>query len=147
MFWSRLHSVGNTFSPETPVPKGPRHCGQFSPHASIQSRTESAGSPRIATSCLVIIARRRGGRLRNIEGAPGLAVEILSPEDNHTGIRRKMRRYFTGRCEKRLGCVPVESQSLERFPETGQRALRDGAVTGGASPAAGISLRFSRLFE
>src|ERR1051326_1704812 len=57
MFWLRLHSVGSTFSVETPVPKGPLHWGQFSPQAGIQRRTEETTKRRMLPPVLVIIAR------------------------------------------------------------------------------------------
>ena len=61
----------------------------------------------------VTAERARGLNLRaNIPGAPDLAVEVLSPGDSYSEVRRKVRQYLAAGCQT-IWLIDPEAQTVE----------------------------------
>jgi Uma2 family endonuclease len=85
---------------------------------------------------------------KDIEGAPDLAVEVVSPTDTAASMRRKVRQYFAAGAAV-VWVVYPESREVEIWEESQKpaRVLQEDAVLEEARLLPGFSLRISRLFE
>jgi Uma2 family endonuclease len=84
---------------------------------------------------------------RDIEGAPDLAIEVLSPSDTATAMRRKVKQYFSAGA-KAVWLVYPESREIEIW----RSASGPASVLGGddlldaPESLPGFSIRVSALF-
>jgi Uma2 family endonuclease len=83
----------------------------------------------------------------DIPGAPDLAVEVLSPNDTASAMRRKIRQYFAAGAQ----CVWIvypETREVEiwRQPSQPQRVLQETDILEDADLLPGFALRVSALF-
>jgi Uma2 family endonuclease len=83
----------------------------------------------------------------DIPGAPDLAVEVLSPNDTASAIRRKIRQYFAAGAQ----CVWIvypETREVEvwRQPSQPQKVLQEADVLEDPDLLPGFALRVGALF-
>jgi Uma2 family endonuclease len=83
----------------------------------------------------------------DIPGAPDLAVEVLSPNDTASAMRRKIRQYFAAGAQ----CVWIvypETREVEvwRQPSQPQKVLQEADVLEDPDLLPGFALRVSTLF-
>jgi Uma2 family endonuclease len=83
----------------------------------------------------------------DIPGAPDLAVEVLSPNDTASAMRRKIRQYFAAGAQ----CVWIvypETREVEVWsqPSQPQRVLQEADVLEDADLLPGFALRVGALF-
>jgi Uma2 family endonuclease len=83
----------------------------------------------------------------DIPGAPDLAVEVLSPNDTASAMRRKIRQYFAAGAQ----CVWIvypETREVEvwRQPSQPQRMLQEADVLEDTDLLPGFALRVGALF-
>jgi len=85
---------------------------------------------------------------RDIEGGPDLAIEVLSPSDTASAMRRKTKQYF-GAGTKIVWLVFPETREVEVWEsESGPaRVLKDQDTLEGASLLPGFSLTVGTLFS
>ncbi len=84
----------------------------------------------------------------DIPGAPDLAVEVLSPNDTVSAMRRKIRQYFAAGAQ----CVWIvypETREVEvwRQPSQPQKMLQDSDVLEAPDLLPGFALRVCALFD
>lgn len=84
---------------------------------------------------------------REIQGAPELAIEILSPSNQGEAIRRKIAQYFAAQC-RLVWVVDMEAHTVEVWtnPEDPNRILREGDALEAPELLPGFSLPVARLF-
>lgn len=79
-------------------------------------------------------------------GAPDLAVEILSPSDTVRRINRKVKQYLTAGCHT-VWLVYPESQTVDVFEASGaERTLRSEEILEAPEILPGFSLKVAELF-
>jgi Uma2 family endonuclease len=83
----------------------------------------------------------------DIPGAPDLAVEVLSPTDTVSAMRRKIRQYFAAGAQ----CVWIiypETREVEvwRQPSQAQKVLQETDVLEDTDLLPGFTLRVGALF-
>jgi Uma2 family endonuclease len=83
----------------------------------------------------------------DIPGAPDLAVEVLSPNDTASAMRRKIRQYFAAGAQ----CVWIvypETREVEvwRQPSQPKKVLQDADVLEDPDLLPGFALRVGALF-
>ncbi|HUJ20889.1 MAG TPA: Uma2 family endonuclease [Bryobacteraceae bacterium] len=83
----------------------------------------------------------------DIPGAPDLAVEVLSPTDTVSAMRRKIRQYFNAGA-KMVWMVYPETREVEvwKGPSRAERILQDAELLEAPDLLPGFSLRVGVLF-
>ena len=83
----------------------------------------------------------------DIPGAPDLAVEVLSPTDTASAMRRKIRQYF-GAGAQCVWVVYPETREVEvwRQPSQAQKVLQESDVLEAPDLLPGFALRVGALF-
>lgn len=99
---------------------------------------------------LSFIAAERVRRIepgRDIEGAPDLAIEVLSPSDTATAMRRKVKQYFSAGAQM-VWLVYPESREIEVWRSASGPAsvLGDDDTLEAPEALPGFSIRVSSLF-
>ncbi len=84
---------------------------------------------------------------QEIQGAPELAVEILSPSNREEAMRRKIAQYFAAGC-KLLWIVDSEAQTVEiwKNPSGALKTLGILDILDDGELLPGFSMRVSGLF-
>jgi len=85
---------------------------------------------------------------KDIDGAPDLAVEVLSPTDTAAAMRRKVRQYFAAVAAV-VWVVYPESREVEIWeePQKPSRILQEDAAIEESRLLTGFSLPISKLFQ
>ncbi len=58
----------------------------------------------------VVLKPRMVGRAEELDGAPDLAIEVVSPSDSHPALHRKLGQYFRAGCRVALVVYPDSSE-------------------------------------
>jgi Uma2 family endonuclease len=83
---------------------------------------------------------------KDIEGAPDLAIEVLSPSDTAIAIRRKVKQYFHAGA-RMVWVVLPESREIEVWREnSGNQVLGESEFLSGADVLPGFSIKIASLF-
>lgn len=95
----------------------------------------------------VSIVLRESGPVQEIQGAPDVAIEILSPSNQSRTMRRKIGQYFSAGC-RLAWVVDPESQTVEVWESPGNctrvLTLKDSLEATGLLPD--FTLPVARLF-
>jgi Uma2 family endonuclease len=94
-------------------------------------------------------ARLPGGRapVGLIDGAPDLAVEIISPSEDRADMARKVREYFESGAEQVWQVFPETRQVVVFTAPDESRMLREPDVLDAPALLPGFSCRVSEIFE
>ena len=85
---------------------------------------------------------------RFIEGAPTLAVEIVSPNDRASDIHDQVQDFLAGAGTARSGCFGQASRAFSVYrPNADTRELGPDAMLDGGEVLPGFSVRVGDLFE
>lgn len=104
-------------------------------------------APRIKRGPDVSVVFRTFDPRQEIQGAPELAVEILSPSNREKAMRRKIAQYFAAGC-KLLWIVDSEAQTVEiwKNPSGALKTLGILDILDDGELLPGFSMRVSGLF-
>ena len=69
-------------------------------------------STKRAPDVSVVLKPRVLGRNEELNGAPDLAIEVISPSESHPAIHRKLTQYFRAGCQMALVVYP-ETNEIE----------------------------------
>ena len=83
-----------------------------------------APTTKRAPDVSVVLKPRSVGRNEELDGAPDLAIEVLSPSESHPALHRKLSQYFQAGCQVALVAYP-ETSEIEIWlpPATPDRVL------------------------
>jgi Uma2 family endonuclease len=103
--------------------------------------------PRIKRGPDVSVVMRPFDPRQEIQGAPELAIEILSPSNRDVAMRRKVAQYFSAGC-KLLWIVDSDARSVEVWTNAGgpECTLGDADTLRAAELLPGFSMPVSALF-
>ncbi len=101
---------------------------------------------------LSFVERERGRRQPNkgagfLEGAPDLAVEVLSPSDRIAKVKLKAMEYFDNGCRLCWIIDPWDRTVLVVRPDGSEELLGEAQTLRGEPVLEGFSLPIPRLFE
>ena len=81
-------------------------------------------STKRAPDVSVVLVPRVVGRNEELNGAPDLAIEVISPSESHPAIHRKLAQYFGAGCQMALVVYPETSEiEIWRPPGTPDQVL------------------------
>lgn len=105
---------------------------------------------RVRAPDVAFIAAERlpGGKLPSefIEGAPDLAVEVLSPNDNPVDLAQRVRDYLEAGA-RRVWVVAPEARTVTVYrPDGTARFLREPEVLEGEEVLPGLAIPLAELF-
>jgi Uma2 family endonuclease len=81
-----------------------------------------------------------------IDGAPDLAVEILSPSSGWSEVEEKIADYFAGGTRLIWLVEPRERQVTVRYPDRPSRVVAAGEILDGEDVVPGFALALVELF-
>ena len=83
---------------------------------------------------------------RNIEGAPDLAIEVVSPNDSAKALNRKVNQYLRSGARAVWVFYP-DTRQVDVHAAHGVRKLREGDVLEDRDLLPGFSAAVRRFFE
>ena len=109
----------------------------------LQKNPTIVRSPDIA---FVRAARDLGNPDKFIEGAPDLAIEIISPSERPSAIKRKIGQYLEHGAAV-VWVVYFNPEEMHIYDSTGERVLRTGDVLEVPALLPGFSLPLAEIFS
>jgi Uma2 family endonuclease len=82
-----------------------------------------------------------------IYGAPDLAIEVISPSERPTAIRRKLGEYLEFGVKQVWQVYPDTKEIIVHFPDNTSRTYGSGETISGGDLLPGFSLEVAQIFE
>lgn len=107
------------------------------------------GRVRAPDVAFIATARLSEGRLPQgfLEGAPDLAVEVLSPNDNPVDVQQKVRDYLEAGARLVWALAPEARSATVYHPDGSARLLREQDALDGETVLPGLRISLMDMFE